>query len=584
MKIIGCYLKQQLIILKKKINFEFHFMSYPKQIMKVIVSLYVLLISVACFSQHKIDSLKTVLANEASKSETYVDVVNALGYNYWIIDSNESLKYGEQGLKLADSLNYLSGQAKANRVLGVAYWSQGNHLDAIKHLNDALKQNKSLNDAEGVANSTLNLAMVYAALNEDEKALNMYEDAINQFTALNLEGRIATTFTKIASIYIKQDRLFEAKEYLTNALKMHTEADFTYGIAEAHNRLGILYVNQNEKEQAYYHIEKSITYGRKVNDVDGMTSNLIQYGKLLMLDNKFEVAEQHLVLAIKRAKENNLKRYELEAYKELKVLKRLEDNPEEALGYYDKYVSLKDSIFNSEKTMRISALEFNNQIEAKEKALELLAEKERSNNFIKWSLIIGLVTLMFFTIVYFLNFKKRIAQRRELQITKEEFNKTELENAKLKQQELKQKLDYRNKELTSYTLNFVQKSELFQQLKEKIESLKTATPRQQDTIIRELNRVIKQHINIDRNWEDFKRYFEDVHTGFNEKLKAKHPNLSTNDLRICALTRLNLNIKESATILGITPESVKTARYRLRKKLNLEPNEELLSYFLKLEN
>lgn len=552
--------------------------------MKVTISICALLISVVCFSQHKIDSLKTVLANQTSKTENYVDLVNSLGYNYWIIDSNASLKYGEQGLKLADSLNYLSGKAKANRVLGVAYWSQGNHLEAIKHLNDALQQNKNLNHLEDTANCTLNLAMVYAAIQEDDKALSMYEDAINQFTALNLEGRIATTFTKIASIYIKQNRLFEAKEYLTNALKMHTEANFTYGIAEAHNRLGILYVNQNEKEQAYYHIEKSITYGRKVNDTDGMTSNLIQYGKLLMLDYKFEAAEQHLNLAIKRAKQHNLKRYELEAYKELKALKRLEGKPEEALVYYDKYVSLKDSIFNSEKTMRISALEFANQIKAKEKELELLAEKERSNNFIKWSLIIGLVTLMFFTIIYFLNLKKRIAQRRELQITKEEFNKTELENAKLKQQELTQQLNYKNKELTSYTLNFVQKSELFQQLKEKIESLKTATPKQQDTIIRELNQVIKQHINIDRNWEDFKRYFEDVHTGFIEKLKAKHPNLSTNDLRICALTRLNLNIKESATILGITPESVKTARYRLRKKLNLEPYEELLSYFLRLES
>ncbi len=559
-------------------------MSHPKQIMKVFISIYALLISVVCFSQHKIDSLKVAIENQISKSEAYVDIVNALGYNYWIVDSNESLKYGKQALKLADSLNYLSGKAKANRVLGVAYWSQGNHLDAIKHLNEALKQNKNLNNLEGTANCTLNLAMVYAALQEDEKALSMYDDAITQFTALNLDGRIATTFTKIASIYIKQDRLYDAKEYLTNALKMHTDANFTYGIAEAHNRLGILYVKQGEKEQAYYHIEKSIIYGRKVNDTDGMTSNLIQYGKLLMLDHKFDAAEQHLVLAIKRAKENNLKRYELEAYQELKTLKRLEGKPEEALEYYDKYVSLKDSIFNSEKTMRISALEFNNQIEANEKALELLAEKERSNNFVKWSLIIGLVTLMFFTIFYFLNFKKRIAQSRELQITKEEFTKTELENAKLRQQELKQKLDYRNKELTSYTLNFVQKSELFQQLKEKIESLKTATPKQHDTIIRELNRVIKQHVNIDRNWEDFKRYFEDVHTGFNEKLKAKHPNLSTNDLRICALTRLNLNIKESATILGITPESVKTARYRLRKKLNLEPNEELLSYFLSLEN
>ncbi|SFZ92835.1 Tetratricopeptide repeat-containing protein [Flaviramulus basaltis] len=552
--------------------------------MKTFFVIYILSISTLCFSQHKIDSLKTLLDNQVSKSEFYVDIVNDIGYQYWIVNSNESLKYGKRGLKLSDSLNYKKGQAKANRVLGVAYWTRGNHLEAIKHLNDALKQNKALNDLENIANCTLNLAMVYAALNDEEKALNMYEDVINQFTALNLKSRIATTFTKIGSIYIDQNKFEEAKEYLTNALKMHTDENFVYGIAEAHNRLGVLYIKLDEKEQAYYHIQKAIINGRAVNDADGMTSNLIQYGKLLILDNEFDTAEEHLVLAAKRAKEKNLKRYELEAYKELKDLKRLEGKPDEALNYYDKYIFLKDSIFNSEKTMRIAALELNNEIESNKKELELFAEKEYTNNIIKWALVLGLLTLVVVAIIYYLNLIKRTSQRRELQIAKEESNKTELENSKLKQQELRQKLDYRNKELTSYTLNFVQKSELFQQLKEKIESFKVASPKQQEHIIKDLNHIIRQHINIDRDWEDFKRYFEEVHTGFIEKLKEKHPDLSSNDLRICALIRLNLNIKESASILGITAESVKTARYRLRKKLNLEAKDELLSYFLELEN
>jgi len=552
--------------------------------MKKFIPVITFFITINCFSQQRIDSLKAVLSNQELGSENYINTLNELGYDYWIINSNESILYGKQGLKLADSLNYIKGQATANRVLGVAYWTRGNHLDAIKHLNESLKQNKALDVAEEVANITLNLAMVYAALNENDKALDMYEDAINQFTVLNLKSRIATTFTKIASLYLDQDRLYEAKDYLDNALKMHAEANFTYGIAEVHNRLGVLYIKLNEKEQAYYHIEKAITNSRKVSDTNGMTSNLIQYGKLLMLDKEFETAEEHFVLAIQRAQTNNLKRHELEAFEALKNLKRLENKSEEALHYYDRYITLKDSIFNSEKAMRIATLEFNNELQTKEKELELLTEKERTNNIIKWSLIIGLVSVMFITVLYFLNMKKRISQRRELQITKEEFNKAELENAKLKQTELRQQLDYKNKELTSYTLNFVQKSELFQQLKEKIESLKVATPKRQEVIVKDLSSLIKQHINIDRDWEDFKRFFEEVHTGFIEQLNVQHPDLSSNDLKICALTRLNLNIKETATILGITPESVKTARYRLRKKLKLESNEELLSYFLRLEN
>jgi len=535
------------------------------------------------FSQNRIDSLKTVLNNIKKPTTEYIDILNDLGYEYWIVDSNLSIMYGTSALKLSDSLDFPEGQAKANRVVGVGYWTRGNYLDAIKHLDIALKQYKAIEDPEGVANTTLNTAMVYASLKDYEKALSMYEVAINQFTALDLKSRIATTYTKIASIYIEQDRLYDAKEYLNNALKMHTENDFTYGIAEVHNRLGILYLKQNEKEQAYYHIEKSIATGRMVNDNDGMTSNLIQYSKLLMLDGEFETAELHLNLALKRAKENNLKRYELEAYKQLKILKRAEENLEEALNYYDRYVTLKDSIFNSENAMRIATLEFRNDLETKENQLELLKEKENTNAIITWALIIGLIILMLAATVFLLNLRKQNRQKAELQAAKEDFNKTELENSRLKQQELKQKLDYRNKELTSYTLNFIQKNDLFQQLNEKIEALKTATPKQKDKLILELKRTIKQNINIDKNWEDFKRFFEEVHTSFTQKLKEIHPDLSGNDLKIAALARLNLNIKESATILGITPESAKTSRYRLRKKLNLQQDEDLLSYFLKLE-
>jgi DNA-binding CsgD family transcriptional regulator len=130
----------------------------------------------------------------------------------------------------------------------------------------------------------------------------------------------------------------------------------------------------------------------------------------------------------------------------------------------------------------------------------------------------------------------------------------------------------------------VQKNELLQELQGKIKSLKHGTPTTQKESILELDSLIRKHISIDRDWEDFKRVFEEVHTDFHKKLMENHPELSANDLKICALTRLNLNIKETAGILNISPESVKTARYRLRKKLGLDPEEELLPYLLKQES
>src|SRR5690606_3963726 len=133
--------------------------------MKHIFALCTLLVSIMCFSQHTIDSLKQGLKTVPPNTTQYADYLNDIGYRYWIVDAKESLHYGNQALKLSDSLEYTAGTAKAHRVMGVAYWAQGNHVNAIKHLNEALEFNKALGNAEETANTSLNLAMVYAALN-----------------------------------------------------------------------------------------------------------------------------------------------------------------------------------------------------------------------------------------------------------------------------------------------------------------------------------------------------------------------------------------------------------------------------------
>ena len=549
-----------------------------------------LLVFLNAFGQSRIDSLETVLKGIPEEKTEYVDMLNTIGLEYWIVDPNESIIYGNKALAISEKLDYPHGTAAANRILGVAHWTQGNLVQAIRYLNTAENQFIALQDEEGIANTLLNSGMVYADLKEYEKALKLYEKSIEKFTALNKDDRIATAFTKIATIYIDQDRRYDAKTYLDNALSIHSKNEFSYGMAEVHNRLGILFIQEENTEQAYYHIEKSIILGLGINDKDGMVSNLIQYGKLLQMDEKLDAADVHLKLGLKRAKLNSLRKYELEAYKELKELKRVEGKLDSSLYYFEMYTGLRDSIFTSEKSAQIAAVSFSNELEAKNKEVALLREKERADTVIKWGLLIGVLLLTITSLIVISSIRQQSKksrelskQKQELLTSKEELSRTALENSQLKQKELEQKLDYKNKELTSYTLNFVQKNEFLQQLQEKIGRVKAATPSEKSMLIEQLGRDIKQHVTIDKDWEDFKRYFENVHTDFYKKLKEKHPDLSTNDLKICSLTRLNLNVKEAASVLGISPESAKTARYRLRKKLGIDGEQNLLDYFLQIE-
>ncbi|MEM8846246.1 MAG: tetratricopeptide repeat protein [Bacteroidota bacterium] len=458
--------------------------------------------------QKTIDSLEVQLQKTSKNSEEYVNLLNSLGYQFWVRDSRTSAKYGQEALEMSSNLNYTQGMAMAHRILGVSYWTFGEPKKALENLKQSQELYQSISDREGAANALMNSGMVYADIGEFDTALRIYEQSIEKFRQLDLNRRIATTFTKIGSVLIQQKKLDEAKNFLTNALNMHSEDGYDYGVSEAHNRLGILSLMQNELELGEYHIQKSMEIVVLLNDEDGKLSNRIELGKLYRLQNKYALADSSLLEALKTSKEKGLKKYQLKTYKELKLLKRQEGKLNESLEYYDKFILLKDSIINNEKAKQIAALEFNIELAEKETEIELLKETKKTRNIINLSLSVGLLLLSCIAILMLKHQRQREKREVELLKSNERLTQAELENAQLRQRELEQKLEFKNKELTSYTLNFAQKNELFGELLEKITSLQSATPSQQSKILNELRKKIRSHTNVDRDWEDFKRYFE----------------------------------------------------------------------------
>jgi DNA-binding CsgD family transcriptional regulator len=99
-----------------------------------------------------------------------------------------------------------------------------------------------------------------------------------------------------------------------------------------------------------------------------------------------------------------------------------------------------------------------------------------------------------------------------------------------------------------------------------------------------LQKIIAKGMNHDKEWNDFNSSFESLNKNFYARLKQAYPEISPNDLKLCALIKMNLSIKEMAGILNISPDSVKTARYRLRKKLQLNTEENLTDFILHLNN
>jgi AraC family transcriptional regulator, chitin signaling transcriptional activator len=147
---------------------------------------------------------------------------------------------------------------------------------------------------------------------------------------------------------------------------------------------------------------------------------------------------------------------------------------------------------------------------------------------------------------------------------------------RLKNEQLSQDVDSKNKELAVSTMSLLKKNELLSLIKE---DLKNNTDEGSKSI-KSVISTINKNINEEDTWTVFKEAFDNADNDFLKKVKLAHASLTPNDLRLCAYLRLNLSSKEIAPLLNISVRSVEIKRYRLRKKMDLPHEKGLVEYIL----
>ena len=152
----------------------------------------------------------------------------------------------------------------------------------------------------------------------------------------------------------------------------------------------------------------------------------------------------------------------------------------------------------------------------------------------------------------------------------------EKEVMELKNEQLEKENKSKSNELAASTMSIIKKNELLNQIKEQLSKVGDSK------IIKPVIKTIDQNLNQRKNWELFKEAFNSADRDFFKNLTDVHPDLSPNDLKLCAYLRLNLSSKEIAGLINISPRSVEVKRYRLRKKLGLDNNENLANYIINI--
>ncbi len=147
---------------------------------------------------------------------------------------------------------------------------------------------------------------------------------------------------------------------------------------------------------------------------------------------------------------------------------------------------------------------------------------------------------------------------------------------------LKERLQTKERELTSKSFYDFQRDKLLKNLLEQVSRLDRITKHVHATNIRPIQKQLISQLNMKRNWQQFNQHFEQVHPGFFENLKSKYKTLTLNDCKLCAYLKMGLSNGEIASVMHIARGSVDRALNRLKKKLKLKERECLRRYITNL--
>ncbi len=472
-------------------------------------------------------------------------------YDSAIVYFKESLEYRQ---KHNAGAKYL---APTYINIGSVCYKNENYDLALKYFKDALILSIEIKDSVKIASCYNNLGLVYKELNDTICALGNYKNSLKIKTEIkDIRGQILV-LNSIGTLYLSLNELNKAKQNLTKAIELNRNGKYQSALAISLHNLANYYLKIKQPSKAINNALKGLEIMKQI-------------GKRGALEGVYKLLS--------------------EAYE-------MQDNYHTSLQYYKLFKSIHDSIFNANSRENYNKLQLQLETTQKEKKIELL-KKEQEKQKLKHQilknkqtaiLIIALIIIVLAVVITFGLYNRRqkdrqIHKQKELVHKKEKkLAEVELERIKLKEEELQQSILYKSKQLSTHALHMVQKNTMLLEIQDELKNLAKKSDTDDKSQYKRIYQQIKLSLRADNDWDVFKLYFEDINKNFYTNLKKVNPNLTTYELRLCALIKMNMNSMEMASVLNIAHNSIKSARYRLKKKLKLDIDANLEEFIRKID-
>jgi tetratricopeptide (TPR) repeat protein len=460
-----------------------------------------------------------------------------------------------------------------------------------------------------------NIALNYYYLFEYGDAIENYLEAYS-IALKSLDSNYEMiVLNNIGLLYLKEKKLDDAERYLMKAYNIAKQNKYDYKIGLYATNLAAVYNADKQISKTEFFlaiaeplVKKDVSNTSQVKTIKAENLinkkeyaaakkillelipqlNIAEYNEYkvmsyLLLSKIYEQNENNRPLAIEMAKKALA--IDLDLQSKVDIYERLSDlyfkNKE-----YDKAIKLKDFgnktrdsitrikskiIFNNIKT-KLKLQVYQKELTENKKKLA----KERLLNLVLIGLVIIIILITFWAlrnnnIKY--RQKKIITDHNQkiiaLELEKEKNDKLILGN------ELKNEIETKNRKIAVKALQSANRNELIEEI---INSLSSLPEIANNQVLKNHILKLKNQLKSENEWDDFLTHFEEVNHSFLIKLKEKHNDLTSNDIRFILYIYMDLSIKEISSLLNITPEACRKRKERIAKKMNLSDSNMLYSY------
>ncbi len=443
-----------------------------KRLLSTFTILLFLLISSITYAQlqgkARVDSLLVQL-NKSNDDTNKVKLLYDLSDTYVEINPDEGIKYGVQGLELAEELNFKNIIAKINNCIGMNYDNKSDYPEALEYYFKALKKHEEEGSKKGIATDFTNIGVVYLHQSDYPKALEYYFKALKIFEELKLKNGIAYNIGNIGLVYWYQNNYPKALEYYLKTFNIFKELNDMYGIASSLFNIGNVYNRQKDYAKALdYYFKACNTYkdfGSAINlapvlgNIGDTYFTIAKDSNKILLNKLFagnkttalQKAKIYVDSAIVIEKEYGNLRGLNGNYKLLSDIQLLLGDNKGALESYKNYTTIRDSIYNIEKTKSITQMQMKYEKEKNDAIFELELNRQKK---LKYVFILGFIVVLGFSLLVFLQKKKISKAKEKLEIEKKRSDDllVQLENSNLI---LEEKVKERTSELESINKDII---------------------------------------------------------------------------------------------------------------------------------